>query len=313
MGLRRIRSVFLALSLLAPALSGQDWRGKGRVDGWVKDGSGQPVANATVELTREAGGKTSTKTNKKGYWALMGLIGGAWNVDVSAPGFETRKLSVTISEASRITPIEVQLEKAAAAAPEAGVATGGAGPEIIAAIQEGNRLLGEKKFAEARAQYEKAAAAVPDNAAIYTGIAQTYHGEGNREKAIETLKKVVELDPADTQTKTLLASILLEAGQLEEGKALLDSLPPGSIQDASVYINLGILFMNKSKPADAQTYLTKAIELDPSQADPYYYRGLAAMQAKKNAEAKADFQKFLQLKPDAPEAKEVREMLQALK
>jgi tetratricopeptide (TPR) repeat protein len=313
MGLRRIRSVFLALSLLAPALSGQDWRGKGRVDGWVKDGSGQPVANATVELTREAGGKTSTKTNKKGYWALMGLIGGAWNVDVSAPGFETRKLSVTISETSRITPIEVQLEKAAAAAPEAGVATGGAGPDIIAAIEEGNRLLTEKKFAEARAQYEKAAVAVPDNAAITKGIAQTYHGEGNREKTIETLKKVVELDPADAQNKTLLASTLLEAGKLEEGKALLDSLPAGSIQDAGVYVNLGILFMNKSKADDARAYLTKAIELDPSQADMYYYRGLAAMQAKKNAEAKADFQKFLQMTPDAPEAKEVREMLQTLK
>jgi tetratricopeptide (TPR) repeat protein len=234
-------------------------------------------------------------------------------VDVSAPGFETRKVSVSISEAQRIPSMEIQLEKAAAAAPEAGVATGGAGPDIIAAIEEGNRLLTEKKFAEARAQYEKAAVAVPDNAAITKGIAQTYHGEGNREKTIETLKKVVELDPADAQNKTLLASMLLEAGKLEEGKALLDSLPAGSIQDAGVYVNLGILFMNKSKADDARAYLTKAIELDPSQADIYYYRGLAAMQAKKNAEAKADFQKFLQMTPDAPEAKEVREMLQALK
>ena len=78
-------------------------------------------------------------------------------------------------------------------------------------------------------------------------------------------------------------------------------------------MNVGILFMNKNNPAQAQTYFGKAIEIDPSQADAYYYRGLTYLNAKKTAEAKADFRKYLELKPQGDEAKEVREILQTLK
>ena len=121
------------------------------------------------------------------------------------------------------------------------------------------------------------------------------------------------LDPADNDNRMLLASMLLEDGKLEEGQQLLEGLPPGSVKDPAVYTNVGILFMNKNNPAQAQTYFTKAIELDAAQADAYYYRGLSYLGAKKTAEAKADFKKYLELKPQGEEAKEVREILQTLK
>ncbi len=305
--------VIIALAWAAAVLA-QDWRGKARVDGWVKDKNGQPIADATVQVSREKSGGTSAKTNKKGYWAILGLAGGAWNVDVSAPGFETRKVAVSLSEASRIPPMEILLEPAAAPVPAAGA--GGASKasqEMKAAVEEGNRLLGEKKYAEARAQYQKALAAVPENPALLKGIAQTYHGEGDRAKAVETLRKVQQLDPNDVENKVLLASLLLEDGKLEEGQGILDQLSPGSVKDPAIYINLGILFMNKSNSPQAQSYFTKAIEVDPSKADGYYYRGRSYLNAKKNAEAKADFKKYLELAPDGSEAKEVREILQTLK
>lgn len=311
----RVAAVLVGGLLAAAMLPGQDWRGKGRVDGWIKDPAGKPVADAKVELKLQNGGGTSTTTNKKGYWAVMGLRGGSWNVDVSAKGFEPRQISVGVSEAGRIPPMEIQLQPAAPAAPQAGAEApaGGAGPEIIAAIEHGNSLLAEKKFAEARAEYEKALVAVPDNTAILGGIAQTWNGEGNKAKAVEVLKRITELDPADTRSRVLLANLLLEQGKLDEGKAMLDALPPGAITDPSVYQNVGILFMNKGKGEDARAYFTKAIELDPADPYGYYFRGLGFVQAKKNAEAKTDFKKFLELKPDAPEAAEVREILQALK
>ncbi len=306
---------FFLLVIAALAVSpvwAQDWRGKARVDGWVKDKNGQPIADATVGLSREKGGGTSTKTNKKGYWAILGVIGGRWNVDVSARGYETRKITVSLSEGSRIPPMEIQLEPVAAPAPGAG-APGQANQEVKAAVEEGNRLLGEKKYAEARAQYQKALAVIPDNPALLKGIAQTYHGEGDRARAIEVLRKIQQLEPNDSENKVLLASLLLEDGKLEEGQGILAQLAPGSVKDPSVYINIGILFMNKNNVAQAQTYFTRAIEVDASHAEAYYYRGLSYLNTKKNAEAKADFLKYLELSPNGPEAKEVKEMLQALK
>jgi Tfp pilus assembly protein PilF len=311
----RARSFPLLLALFflsALALSGQDWRGKGRAEGYVKDADGQPIADAKVDLTRESGGGPSTKTDKKGHWAVMGLIGGKWNVDVSAPGYEMRKTVMGIQEAGRTPPLEIQLQKAAPA-PEAMQGGKDVRAEVTAAVELGNRLIGEKKYAEARAEYEKALAVLPDSAPIWKGIAQTYHAEGNTAKAEESLRKVVQFDPADTDAQILLADSLINQGKTAEGKAVLDGLTPGAVKDPAIYTNLAIVFMNKSKPEEARAYMTKAIDLDPSLADSYYYRGLASVQAKKNAEAKADFTKYLELAPNGPQAKEVKEMLQALK
>ncbi len=312
---RLLSALFLlALLLSSSALHAQDWRGKGRVDGWVKDADGQPIANAKVELTREKGFGPSVKTNAKGYWAILGLIGGIWNVDVTAIGYEPRKLSVNITEGSRVPSMEILLEKAAAPVaggpPQAGKDMGA---EVTAAVNQGNKLLGEKKFAEARAEYEKARAVLPENAALWKGIAQTYHGEGNKVKTEESLRKVIQLDPTDTDTKVLLGNLLIEEGKVDEGKATIDALPAGAVTDPAVYTNLGIIFMNQKRPEEARAYMTKAIAIDGTIAESYYYRGLASIQAKKNAEAKADFQKYLELAPNGPEAKEVKEMLQALK
>lgn len=337
--------IFCGLVLFSAVLAAQDWRGKARVDGWVKDTDGQPIEGAKVQLTREAGGSTAVKTNKKGYWSVMGLIGGPWNVDITAGGYELRQLAINLSEAARVPPLDIKMTKSAPAAPDAGV-SGGAPPETVEWIKEGNRLLedvqiieraqrgdpvaqaalskrgytgipskdaAKENYAQARALYEKALAAVPGNPAILKGIAQAYAGEGNREKSVETLRQVLEADPDDNDSRVLVASMLLETGKLEEGKAMLDALPEGAVKDSGVYANVGILFMNKGKAADAATYLTRGIALDPADADLYYYRGLAYMQAKKNAEAKADLNKYLELKPEGPEAKEVREILQALK
>ena len=85
------------------------------------------------------------------------------------------------------------------------------------------------------------------------------------------------------------------------------------MKDSAIYFNLAITFMNKKKPEDAAAYFSKAIELDPASADSYFYRGMAEFQTKKNAEARADFKKYLELDPNGAEAKDAKEMLQALK
>lgn len=312
--LRLLPSCLLFAFFAALPARAQDWRGSGRVDGYVKDQNGQPIADAKVQLARgESGGGPSIKTDKKGYWAVLGLASGSWNVDISAAGFETRKITINVSERKRIADIQLQKSAAAAQANPEVDAGAKAGAEAVAAVTEGNKLLMDKKYAEARTQYEKAVALLPPNAGLWKGIAQTYHGEGNDPKTVEALKKAAELDPSDTDSRLLLASLLVEQGQVDEGKTILESLPAGSVKDPAIYVNLGIVFMNKKKPEDASAYLTKAVELDPTQADSYYYRGLAYVQAKKNAEAKADFKKYLELAPNGPEAKEVKEMLRALK
>lgn len=315
--MRLFRSLFscVLVAFLAAPMWAQDWRGSGRVDGWVKDAGGQPIADATIQLSRGKGSGPSTKTDKKGYWAFLGLASGGWNLDVTAAGYEPVKKSVSISETNRIPPMDLRLQKSAGpAAATAGVDPAAQkGAEAIAAVTEGNKLLNEKKYPEARAAYEKAIALLPPNAGLWKGVAQTYHGEGNEARTIETLQKAAEIDPSDTDARLLLASLMVAQGQVDEGKAVLDGLPAGAVKDPAIFVNLGIILMNKNKPVDAVGILTKAIEIDAKAADAFYYRGMANIQAKKNADAKADFKKYLELAPTGPEAKDAKEMLQAIK
>lgn len=293
----------------------QDWKGKARIDGRVLNERGQPVEKATVQL-RQAGSNTGPDvfTNSKGRWAYMGLAGGEWNIDVSAPGYLTKKRSLRLSDVYRLPPLEMQLEPAPQAAPQpAPEVPKDASAEIIAALERGNLLLEQKNYAEARAEYERALAAVPDNPIILRGIARTYYGENRLDEAIATLKKAVEKDPNDTEAILLLASLHLEKGNLEEGKAILLKLPPEVVKDPGIYVNAGILLLNKKKPQDAWEQFDKAVSLKPDDAEAYFYRGLAGVQLKKKAEARADLQKYLQVAPGGPQAADAKELLKSLR
>jgi len=180
-------------------------------------------------------------------------------------------------------------------------------------VKTGNDALEAKKYAEARVAFEKAATVLPDNVSLLFALARSYSGEGNAAKAIETVEKITAKDASNNGAWLLLANLKLEKGDLNGAQAALSKVPADFVKDPAVFINLGISFMNKKKLAEAESYFTKAIEAAPDQGDGYYYRGLARVQQQKNADAKADLKRFLEIAPNAAEAKEARDLLSALK
>lgn len=304
-----------AALFVASVGAAQDWRGKARVDGRVITDKGEGVPGAKVTIRRGGVGPEALTTDKKGRWAYLGLSNGAWDVDVEAPGYLPYKTTVQLSEINRIPPMDIRLQPAPTAQPTpAAAAPKNAAPDVIPILEHGNQLLEAKDYAGARAEYEKALAAIPNNPIVLRAIAQTYYAEKKVDEAIATLKKVVEIDPTDVTALVLLANLQLEKGNVDEGKATLAKLPPDSVKDPAVYTNLGIVLLNKKKPEDAWTYFDMAAKVAPADPDVYYYRGLAAYQLKnKKAEARADFQKYLELAPTGENAADVKEYLKTLK
>ncbi|HEY6066425.1 MAG TPA: tetratricopeptide repeat protein [Thermoanaerobaculia bacterium] len=302
---------------LAGAAGAQDWRGKARVDGRVITDKGEGIPGAKLTLRMKGAGPEAITTDKKGRWAYLGLANGGWDVDVEAPGYQPYKTTVQLSEINRIPPMDIRLQPSPKAEPTpASAAPKGASPDVIPILQSGNALLEQKKFAEARAEYEKALPLIPagSTAPVLRAIAQTYYGEKKVDEAISTLKKVVDLDPNDTTAIILLANLQLEKGSVDEGKATLGRLPADSVKEPAVFQNLGIVLLNKKKPEDAWTYFDQAVKIAPTDADGYYYRGLAAYQIKsKKAESRADFEKYLELAPTGDNAADVKEYLKSLK
>jgi hypothetical protein len=102
---------------------------------------------------RYQGAGPDLKTDKKGRWAILGLVGGSWDVDVSAPGFQPRKVSINVSEINRNQPVNLSLEpEAKQEAPHTEVQVGGKtiSKEAAAAIEKGNAASKAKNYAEGR-------------------------------------------------------------------------------------------------------------------------------------------------------------------
>jgi len=337
------KSLVLISTLLLLAVSASAFaqmRGTGRQQGVVKDAvTGKPIQGATITMTPA---KSSTvpvvvKTDKNGHWTAIGLTNGGWNIEIAADGYVTRTTGAEISEVQMGQLVQTKLDPAAPKEAPAAVAEVKSSPlvpkEAIDAIKEGQELLKstenvQENAKKAVADFEKALPLIPTDkpeiAAVRVQVqevmAQAYYKAGDLKGAIATLEKLNVVDPFSTpdanQTprQILLANLYLENGQLDEAKALVDKLPPTAITDANVYVNMGILLLNKKKPADAVGYFTKAVDLDPKMADAYFYRGLAQMHENKKKEAKADFEKSLAVAPaDWPSAADAKQYIAGLK
>jgi len=230
---------------------------------------------------------------------------GHW-LDLEAPGYAVKKITLNLpSESARLAPVDVKLEKAAPSGPP---------PEVREALEKGDAAFKEGRFADARAEYEKLLALRPELAdTLYRQIAYTYSREGSYAKEVEYLEKVLQSNPADLNLKLLTAQEALQGGMLDKGLELLKGIDDSSIKDPAVFYNVAVLLRNAQKPEEAIVYLTKAITVDPSYVDGYFQRGLAYLGLQKTPEAKADFQKVLELAPTGAQAETAKKALQQLK
>lgn len=314
--MRRTLSLAVVLTLLVASMATAQVRGRGRIQGSVVDESGNAIANATVTVAPADGNTTpiKSKTDAKGRWSALGLTGGVWNIDIEAAGFQTSRGTANVSEIQMLPPLKTTLQKAVVEEAPAQVETTPSVPqEAVDAVNAGQAFMQAEKYKEAVVEFEKALVHLPDNMSLRQVLAQAYYKASDLPKAIAMLETVTAADPTNTPLALLLTNLYLENGQLDQGRATLQNLPAGSITDPTVYVNVGILFLNKNNPTDALTYFTKAVDLDMTRPESYYYRGLAEFQLKKTKEAKASFEKVVELAPDSPEGRDAKQMIAGIK
>ncbi len=317
--MRKYVIYLVTLALLVAGAASAQVRGRGRATGTITDqATGKPVAGATVTLNLPDGATQPiiVKSDAKGRWAALGLTNGIWNVDIDAQGYQPTRGTIAVTEGTLTPPIKSQLSAAAPAQdqPQTTEVASGVAPEAVAAVRAGEEFMAQQKYKEAAAEFEKAVPHIPDNMQLKQALAQAYYKSGELKKAIGQLEHIRTVEPDNSAVSLLLVNLYLEDGDLDKGKALLESLPTDFlVSEPTVYLNVGILFLNKNNPDEAAKYFSKAISLDDKKPESYYYRGLAYVQAKKDKEAKADFQKVIELAPDTPEGRDSKQMLANLK
>lgn len=312
---RHVATTFALLLLLgAAALGAQDWKGRGRLQGIVSDADKNPIegAKVTMYLGEEGQGPEPICSDKKGRWSILGLATGDWTFVIEADGYKAAEGVINVISESigpgqtlRVTlnPIPKEVLEAAE------------GPDPRAMIERGNALLMEQKYAESRAEYEKAIAEIEEveyHVPILRAVANTYYAEGNAEEAIATLEKALAISAEDQESLKLLVTLLVNEDRDEEAQQYQARIVGEFKLDPNTLLNKGIEAFNAGDTAAAGVYFEQVVAENPELPDAYYYRALVYLNQGKTEEAKADFQKLLELAPSHPKAAEAQEFLEAL-
>lgn len=295
-----------ALCLLAIlAVAGNSFAGaEARMAGKVTDAvTKAPVANATISVvsTGARNFKADYKADKNGEYRVL-LVDGTlpYKMTWSAPGYqpyvEDMKLKIGDTTAK-----DVALTPAVAAQ---AVTPAKADPSV-AAYNEGAELFNSGKHAEAAAKFEEAVAGKPDLIAGWEALAKVYLAEKDYPKAITRATKALELAPDETEMDAVLYEAYTATGDKAKAAEARAKMPA----DSSSLFNDAAKLINSGKDGEAEPLLKKAIAANDKFAPAYYELGMLYVRAQKNADAKANLKKYLELEPNGKDAATAKEML----
>jgi hypothetical protein len=93
----------LAMVLLAAPVAAQDWKGMGRLEGRVLDPDGKPIEGATVklDLPERGGGPAPLTTDKKGKWAVGGVVAASGTPTSTPPASRSSRSTSTCPASPR--------------------------------------------------------------------------------------------------------------------------------------------------------------------------------------------------------------------
>lgn len=172
--------------------------------------------------------------------------------------------------------------------------------------------LGDNKTA--RERFEKALELKPDLLQARGALMVLYIKAKEYAKAIEAADKVLEAKPTDINAKRIRYDAFKGLGDTVKAKEAFDIL---AAADPKVLIkglfDEAMAAFNNGDTQGAMGLLDQIQSIDAQVPKAFYLRGLCLTNLGKNAEAKANLEKFVALAPNDPMAKTAKEMIGYLK
>jgi len=286
--------------------------GEARINGKVVDAvTKEPIPGATVLMTSSKGAgrtfKQEYKIDKDGTYAIFVLDGTIkYDIVYSAPGHQSESYTEVKLKLGEPNKKDVELQPATAAPAK------GAAPKTdpaVLAFNEGAQLANAGKVDEAIAKMEEAVTAKPELIAGHEALATLYLRKKDYPKAIASANKVLEYDADNTDMAGILYDAYSASGNAAKAAEYKKKMPA----NPSVLFNDAAKLINAQKDGEAEPLLKQAIAADDKFAPAYYELGMIYVRAGKNAEAKTNLQKYLDLAPTGRDVATAKEMLNYLK
>jgi tetratricopeptide (TPR) repeat protein len=284
--------------------------GEARLSGVVVDAAGKPIPDVTITIaaTEVKTFNDKAKTDKDGRFAIFLLDGTIhYKMVFSKEGFtpyeEVMKLKLAPEKNERTFTLN-----SGTAVTTTTTTTGKPDPAIVA-YNDGVDLANAGKNEEAIAKFEEALKLKPELSAADIALTKMYGVMKNWPKAIEYGNKALQSDPEDADVAAVLAKAYAMTGDKAKAAEFKKKAPANPIElfnEAATHINAG-------RDSEAEPLLKKAIEADPTLAKAYYELGMVYVRMQKNAEARQNLQKFIELDPKSRDAATAKDMLNYVK
>ena len=252
--------------------------------------------------------KAEYKAEKDGSYRFLILDATLpYQFTYSAPGYQPFSIPLKLKLGDATTR-DISLVPASGASTPAAAAPAKADPAVVA-YNEGAALANDGKNVEAIAKMEEAITAKPDFIAGLEGVAKLYLRTKQYDKAIDRANKALAISADETDMYAVLADSYAATGDKVKSAEARKKLPA----DATSLFNEAAHLINSGKDKDAETLLKQAVAANDKMAPAYYELGMIYVRTQKNADAKANLEKYLELDPNGKDAATAKEMLKYVK
>jgi tetratricopeptide (TPR) repeat protein len=315
---KRLLNTGLFIIALIVSLCAQEDMGKGRITGSVSDEKGTPIEGVLIvaQSTRSET-KFDGRSDDKGRFAIVGLGTGTWRVTASMDGYQNSSVEMNVRQLSQNSPISFTLKKLSSMAAFA------ADKEALALFDQGNDLLSQGDYDEALRSFEAFAAKHPEIYQVRLNIGTCYLKKEEFDRAESEFKlvldKVMEIhgdlkkDPdASLRASTGLGEVSLRRGDFDSAQKYLAQAVDISPQDEAAAYNVGELLFSNQKIDEAIRYLELATQIKKDWAKPYLKLGYVYLNKGDFAKALENFNTFISLDPENPEAAQVKSIIETI-
>ena len=308
-------AALVAMAMTLPAAA----QSTGLVRGVVKDAAGKPIEGAKILVEAEGNNRRfETKSDKKGEFVQIGLAPGPYKVTAE----KDKAMSAP-------TPVNVRVSPGAPLTLVIGAGGGGGSPEVAAKNAELKKTFEEGVTAsragnhdEAIAKFNRAAELNATCYDCYYNIAYSQAQKKDLEKAEAAYKKAIELKADYAEAYSGLANIYNMQRKFDEAataSAKAMELSSGGAAGGAgggnpdAMFNQGVILWNAGKIPEAKKQFEATIAAKPDHAEAHYQLGMALVNEGNLAGAGAEFEKYVQLAPNGPNAATAKGILATIK
>lgn len=155
----------------------------------------------------------------------------------------------------------------------------------------GTQSLMSQDYTDALTNLIKSDQLDPENPNIMTNLAMAYYFKGERDLAVETLKKVIVLDDKNSDAKINLATIYFKDGDINNAEKIYKTVLRDLTYDkqARTFYNLGTIELKRQNTASAENYFKRSIKEESNYCPSYLQLGIIQYGRKQYNQAYKNF------------------------